>query len=207
MISCKTQRQAERTHLCKPILAAIPVTMALVCSPTASNAIEMVSIAAEAPAAITDQTQSESHRTIQKPENHIIKFDNSGGTEKIEFRENLHQRRCVARVTPDSLTLAPGETAEVHLDIRDSEASGCAGEPKYVLWRATAIKPGGRPLNYQMLFTENPREGTHGSTQIQSTRSARPGTPYAATCADRACFDDWAPRARSSSAIFFYEKR
>lgn len=208
MISRNVTSLSVLYRLCKPPLAAALVGMALVYPPTVLHAAQRSAFADQAIVATIDpSTQPEPHRFANGPDNHIIKFDNSGGTETLEFRENLLQRQCVATVTPDSLTLAPGETAEVRVDIRDSESSGCAGEPKYVLWRAAVVKPGSQPLSYQILFTEDPREETHGGTQIRSTHSARPGTPYAATCGDHACFDEWVPASPSGSVIFFYERR
>lgn len=208
MISRNMKPLSVLCRLGKKALAVALVALALVCTPIASHAAERSPIANQAAVeTAAPSIRSEPHRLTNEPENHIIKFDNSGGTETLEFRENLLQRQCVASVAPDSLTLAPGETAEVRLDIRDSESSGCAGEPKYVLWRAAVIKPGSQPLNYQILFTEDPREEAHGGTQIRSTQSSKPGAPYAATCGDRACFDEWVPASHRGSAIFFYRKR
>ena len=208
MISQNLKPLSVLCRLCKPTLTAALVGMALAYPPIVLHAAQRPPIVNRSIAAAIDPAaQPEPHRFANRPDNHIIRFDNSEGTETLEFRENLLGRQCVASVTPDSLTLAPGETAEVRLDIRDSESSGCAGEPKYVLWRAAVAKPGSQPLGYQLLFTEDPREETHGGTQIRSTLSSRPGTPYAATCGDRACFDEWVPASPSGSVIFFYERR
>lgn len=206
MISRKTKQRSELSCSSKSTFSAAVLAATLVCSPPPLHAYEMQPSPRSGFTTMSDASQSESESLqIAKVRNHIIKFDNSRGTEKLEIQENLYQRQCIASVKPDSVTLNPGEIAEVHLDIRDSESSGCAGEPKYVLWRATVANPGGRPFDYQMLFTEDPREETHGGTQIRSTRSSRPGAPYAATCGDRACFDEWAPTSDGGSAIFFYK--
>ena len=208
MISRKMKPLSALYRLCKPALAGTLAGMTLACPPIVLQAAQRPPIVNPAIVATIDPSErTESHRFANGPDNHVIKFDNSGGTETLKFRENLLQRQCVASVTPDSLTLAPGKIAEVRLDIRDSESSGCAGEPKYVLWRAAVAKPGSQPLSYQMLFTEDPREETDGGTQIRSTHSSRPGTPYAATCGDRACFDEWVPASHRASAIYFYPTR
>lgn len=137
---------------------------------------------------------------------HVIKLDNTKGEEQLEFRENLRQRQCVAIVKPDFLTLAPGETAEVKLDIRDSALSGCEGEAKHVLWNITSTQANGRTLRYMMLFSLDPKMDTHGRTRIGvSTRFSRPGTPYAAMCGVHACLDEWVPLDDNrSSTVSFY---
>lgn len=208
MISRNVKPPSALYRLCKPALAGALVGMTLAYPPIVLHAAQRPPIVNQAIVATIDSSERpESHRFANGPDNHIIEFDNTGGTETLEFRENLLQRQCVASVTPDAFTLAPGDSAEVRLDIRDSESSGCAGEPKYVLWRAAVVKPRSQPLSYQILFTEDPREETHGGTQIRSTHSSRPGAPYAATCGDRACYDEWVPASHSGSVIFFYERR
>ncbi|WP_146014009.1 hypothetical protein [Trinickia dabaoshanensis] len=123
---------------------------------------------------------------------HVIKFDNSKGTEKLQFRESLRQRQCVATVTPDFFTVAPGETAEVRMDVRDSASSGCQGEPKHVLWNVASSEHHRRPLAYMVLFSVEPKMDEEGRVRIASTKSSRPGTPYAATCGNYACLNEWA---------------
>ncbi|MGG1944158.1 hypothetical protein AB1286_05030 [Trinickia sp. NRRL B-1857] len=136
----------------------------------------------------------------------VIKFDNSRGTETLEFREHLRQRQCVATVEPDFFTVAPGETAEVRMDVRDSQSSGCLGEPKHVLWDVASPEQAGRPIVYKVLFSVEPKMDGDGRVRIASTKLSRPGTPYAATCGDHACLDEWVPQSGNDNTVFLYPR-
>lgn len=136
--------------------------------------------------------------------NRLIKIDNSKGTETLEFRENLRQRQCVATVEPDFFSIAPGETAQVRLDVRDSQTSGCLGEAKHVLWDVASAEPGRRTVSYKVLFSVEPKMDGDGRVRIASTKLSRPGTPYAATCGNYACLDDWVPLSGNENTIVLY---
>ncbi len=153
-----------------------------------------------------NQTTNESAPQARPPAERVITFDNAKGTATLEFRENLRQRQCVATVTPDVFTLAPGETAQIRIDARDSQPSGCLGEPKHVMWTVASLDAARSPLSYQVLFSVEPKMDDEGRVRIASTRFSRPGTPYAAICGSHACLDEWVPLSGSNSTVFLYHR-
>jgi hypothetical protein len=157
-------------------------------------------------AAICAGSSIPSHAGNVALDNDVVQIDNSKGTETLEFRENLRQRQCVASVEPDFFTVAPGETAQVRMDVRDSQSSGCLGEAKHVLWDVASSEQGRRPLLYKVLFSVEPKMDGDGRVRIASTKRARPGTPYAATCGNHACLDEWVPLSGNENTIVLYPR-
>lgn len=192
----------------RPSLRASCATLAAVLALAASNAT-LAADGSAIPSAPSFESASppastEPHQSTAERNRHAIKFDNSHGTAKLTFQENLFQRQCIAVVMPDFVTVAPGEIAEVALDVKDSVVSGCKGESKHAVWNITSIQSDGRASSYMLLFSIEPERETQGRARIAvNARFSRPGMPYAATCGTDACLDEWAP-AGSRTTVFFY---